>query len=100
MNLFGNAQSDDCATATLITVTANCSSPTSGTTTGATPSTLSGCVGNADDDVWYRFVATATSHQITVTASVSFDPVVQLFSGNCSGLTTLACQDNALTGAK
>ncbi|MFN4233942.1 MAG: gliding motility-associated C-terminal domain-containing protein [Bacteroidia bacterium] len=98
LSLYANAQSDNCATATLISVTANCSSPNSGTTTGATVSTLSGCVGNADDDVWYRFVATATSHQITVTASPSFDPVVQLFSGTCSGLTTLACQDNGLSG--
>jgi gliding motility-associated-like protein len=98
ISLLANAQSDDCTSATLISVTTNCTSPTSGTTTGATPSVLSGCVGNADDDVWYRFVATSTSHQITVTASGAFDPVVQLFSGTCSGLTTLVCQDNGLMG--
>jgi len=88
------AQSDACATATPLTVSTTCSSPTSGTTAGATQS-LPGCVGNADDDVWYSFVATATSHVITVVPSANMDPVVQLFSGSsCSGLVSLSCMDN------
>jgi len=87
------AQSDDCSTATPLSVTSTCTSPTSGTTTGATE-TIAGCVGNADDDVWYSFVATSTSHSITVTPSANMDPVVQLFSGSCSGLTSLSCVDN------
>ena len=91
------AQSDGCSAATSISVTANCSSPTAGTTTGATQ-TIPGCTGNADDDVWYQFTATATSHQIVVTASASFDPVVQLFSGSCASLVSLVCRDDAGTG--
>jgi len=94
---IGYSQSDNCSSATLISVTANCSSPTNGTTTGATLS-ISGCVGNADDDVWYQFVATATSHQITVVPSASMDPVVQLFSGICSSLATISCMDATFTG--
>jgi gliding motility-associated-like protein len=86
-------QADGCSAATVISVTANCSSPTAGTTTGATQ-TIPGCTGNADDDVWYQFTATATSTQITVTASASFDPVVQLFSGACASLASLSCQDD------
>jgi hypothetical protein len=91
------AQSDGCSAATNITVTANCSSPLSGTTSGATQ-TIPGCTGNADDDVWYQFTATATSHQIVVTASASFDPVVQLFSGGCASLTSLVCKDEGGSG--
>ena len=91
------AQSDGCSAATLITVTANCSSPTAGTTIGATE-TISGCAGNADDDVWYQFVATATSHQIVVVPSAGMDPVVQLFEGACSTLTSLVCKDAGLLG--
>lgn len=91
-------QADGCSAATVISLTANCSSPTSGTTSGATQ-TIPGCTGNADDDVWYQFTATATSTQITVTASASFDPVVQLFSGACASLNSLSCQDNFGTGA-
>lgn len=98
--LIGNlySQSDNCASPTPITVTANCSSPTNGTTTGATPSIFSGCVGNADDDVWYQFTATATSQLITVVPSSSMDPVIQLFSGTCNALTTLNCQDIGFSG--
>jgi gliding motility-associated-like protein len=93
----GYGQSDGCSAATAIPVTANCSSPVAGTTTGATQ-TISGCVGTADDDVWYTFTATAANHIITVSPSASFDPVVQLFSGPCSALISLKCMDNGLTG--
>lgn len=93
--LFG--QSDGCSSATLISVTANCSSPAAGTTTGNTQ-TIPGCVGNADDDVWYQFVATSTSHQIIVSPSAGMDPVVQLFGGACASLTSLVCKDAGLIG--
>ncbi|KJS07408.1 MAG: hypothetical protein VR77_00960 [Flavobacteriales bacterium BRH_c54] len=94
-NLF--AQADNCSFATSISVTANCSSPTSGTTIGATQN-IPGCVGNADDDVWYQFVATNTSHQIIVTPSASMDPVVQLFSNTCASLVSISCMDQGFTG--
>lgn len=87
------AQSDGCSAATVIAVTANCSSPTSGSTTGATQ-TIPGCTGTADDDVWYQFTATSTSHQIVVTGDAGFDPVVQLFSGACASLVSLVCKDD------
>lgn len=94
LSSFGSfAQSDNCSSATTLSVTANCSSPVSGTTTGATQS-IAGCTGTADDDVWYQFVATASSHQIVVTPIAGMDPVVQLFSGPCSSLISLACQDS------
>ena len=91
------AQADNCSAATPIGVTINCASPTSGTTIGASQN-IAGCVGNADDDVWYQFVATSTSHQIIVVPSASMDPVVQLFSGVCSSLTTISCMDATFTG--
>jgi len=91
------AQADNCSAATPIGVTINCASPTNGTTIGASQN-IAGCVGNADDDVWYQFVATSTSHQIVVVPSASMDPVVQLFSGLCSSLITLSCMDATFTG--
>lgn len=87
------AQSDGCSAATAISVTPDCSSPTAGTTTGATQ-TIAGCTGNADDDVWYQFTATATSHQILVTPGAGMDAVVQLFSGPCSTLVSMVCKDD------
>ncbi|CAG5080498.1 PKD-like domain-containing protein [Parvicella tangerina] len=91
------AQSDGCSGATSLPVTANCSSPTAGTTTGATQ-TITGCVGTADDDVWYTFTATSTTHEITVDGAAGFDAVVQLFSGSCSTLVSLGCQDQSFDG--
>jgi hypothetical protein len=83
---------DDCDNATALAVNAGCVT-TAGTTTGATAD-FTGCAGNADDDVWYSFVATATSHQIVVSPTIAtFDPVVELLSGLCTSLTTLICQD-------
>lgn len=92
-----SAQSDNCATATPLSVSSGCA-PVNGTTTGATASQYTGCVGNADDDVWYQFVATATSHIVTVTPSGGMDPVLQLFSGTCNSLVTLSCQDAGFSG--
>lgn len=86
-------QSNDCSLATVLAVTANCSSPVAGTTAGASQS-IAGCSGNADDDVWYQFVATASSHQIIVSCGAGFDPVVQLFSGPCATLISLVCKDD------
>jgi len=57
-----------------------------------------GCVGDADDDVWYKFVATNTSQVITVAPSATMDPVVQLFSGTCATLISLYCQDIGFSG--
>lgn len=93
------SQSDNCASAIALTVSANCSSPVSGSTSGFTPSaSIPVCVGTPDDDGWYKFVATATAHYITVTGSGSYDAVVQSFSGTCGSLTSLQCVDNSLIG--
>ncbi|HBG70532.1 MAG TPA: hypothetical protein DDX57_07085 [Bacteroidales bacterium] len=91
------AQSDGCSAASAIPITLNCSSPVAGTTATATQ-TIAGCVGTADDDVWYSFTATATSHIITVTPSAGMDPVLQLFSGDCATLTSMNCMDQGFTG--
>lgn len=87
---------DNCNVATSLPVNSSCIF-TSGNTTGATQS-FPGCVGTADDDVWYSFVATASSHSVTVLGSSSFDAVLEVFSGNCSGLTSLGCIDNTFNG--
>ena len=89
LSSFG--QADNCANATLLTINAVCS-PTLGTTIGATQS-LVGCSGNADDDVWYRFVANSSLIHVLVQSSLQFDAVIQAFSGTCGALTPLICKD-------
>lgn len=97
LSFVGKSQSNDCSTATNLPITGNCSTPLAGTTTGATQS-IAGCSGTADDDVWYQFTATSTTHQITVVPSAGMDPVVQAFSGACSTLISIQCKDLGFTG--
>lgn len=94
---------DDCSGAIDLTLGATCSSIT-GNTVSATESlpanNCSGFTGNADDDVWYRVSFGVPSDlNIRVTATgTAMDPVVELFSGSCAGLTPEFCEDKSITG--
>lgn len=90
-------QSDGCTFSPALSIMADCTNPVSGTSAGATQ-TIPGCSGNADDDVWYEFTATSTSHQITIIPSANYDPVLQVFSNICSSLISLGCTDQYGTG--
>ncbi|HLF52296.1 glycine-rich domain-containing protein, partial [Flavobacterium sp.] len=94
---------DNCSGAITLTInpTLTCTTSTNGTTISATQSQVA-CVGSgADDDVWYSFTATSTSHILTVTPTTLTDVVFQVFSGTCAGtLTSLACVDNNASAAE
>lgn len=84
---------DDCAGAKLLV---NCSKPdTTNLLSGATQSiaaiSCGGFTGTADDDIWYKFVASATT--MYVTSYSTYDAVLELRSGACNG-TNLDCADN------
>ncbi|MBD3639288.1 MAG: gliding motility-associated C-terminal domain-containing protein [Crocinitomicaceae bacterium] len=94
------AQGDECLDAVAITPTLTQCSFQAGTSGNATQSypTCSGG-GNADDDVWYSFVANSSEMDITVSPTVGYDAVIQLYSGTCGSLTSVYCQDvNGLNG--
>ncbi len=91
IQLLGFGQSDNCGNASLLTINPNCSFST-GTTLGATQS-LPGCSGNANDDVWYYFIANAPQINILVQSSTQFDAVAQVFSGTCGALNSISCKD-------
>ncbi len=93
--LIAQPANDNCTGAISLTVGTSCSY-ISGSTTSATQ-TFAGCIGNADDDVWYTFVATATSHTVQVQSGASFDAVFQVYSGSCGG-TSLICRDATGSG--
>ncbi len=100
---------DNCNTATAlgtIPYTGNCLTLTGQTTVGATnsmvnpnPSLSNSClsnVGSPDDDVWYTFVASTTTHYIELqNVSGGTDMYFQVFSsGSCGSLmTALLCSD-------
>ena len=104
-NMFAAPSNDDCSNATTLTVNSNyiCTDVTSGTVFEATASAEpSGCTGTSvkdDDDVWFKFVATATSHRISL-LNIAGD-FTNLFhtvydggvSGDCNALNALICSD-------
>jgi hypothetical protein len=85
------AANDDCAQAVALTIATSCTTPVSGTVVGATqtlaPST--GCGGTVARDVWYSFVATATSVQLATGAQ--FTGYYDVRSGSCATSTSVAC---------
>jgi hypothetical protein len=97
--VYSTAANDNCSGPTVLTPGASCS-PTAGNTTTGYSSSGIGCnTGTPDDDIWYSFVATATSHSVTVDGASDFDAVVAVYT-SClasSSPTGGACAD--VTGA-
>lgn len=83
---------DNCINAEILQPTSsNVAVYTPGTTAFATQSQPA-CSGTADDDVWYKFVATQTSHRISVRQlGMQGTAIVELFSGSCGALLSLNC---------
>lgn len=92
---------DDCVGAYVLTVNPDnaCGTVTSGTVLNATTSTQNSasCAGTEDDDVWFSFVATNTSHYIDIvnTAGSTTDMYHSVWEGGCPGLSLVAgtCSD-------
>ncbi len=53
------------------------------------------CTGTANDDAWFTFVATATSHilEISNVQGAPTDLVHSVYSGPCDALVNIACSD-------
>lgn len=79
---------DNCAGAIALTAPSTTCNPTTGDVCGATQS-LAGCSGNANDDIWYSFVAAQATQIVTVVGNGTFDPVFEVFA-SCGG-ASLAC---------
>ncbi|MBS1535407.1 MAG: fibronectin type III domain-containing protein [Bacteroidetes bacterium] len=103
---------DECLAATPVPVNPGqaCVTTVAGNTFGATaslpiltpPLSGTGC-GQANNDVWYSFVATATSHSINLTDLVGTPATATLnhsvFSGDCNNLVKLYCSTALNSGA-
>lgn len=93
---------DNCSGATSLTVNSDfaCGAVSAGTVVGATASSqdATACGGTEDDDVWFSFVATSTTHRISIlnAAGSTTDMYHSLWSGtDCNSLTLVAgsCSD-------
>lgn len=84
---------DDCGGAIALTVNTdlNCTLITPGTIAAATasPEDPSACSGTENDDVWFTFVATSTTHNISLLnpANGTTDLYHSLWEGTCGSLT-------------
>lgn len=92
---------DDCANA--LTLTPGTSNSTGSVLNATASGTTVGCAtGTPDDDVWYKFTTTSTQTYATITvtpgATLSANGVmIQVYSGSCGSLTSIACGQNELT---
>jgi hypothetical protein len=86
------APNDECTTAVALTVAATCT-PTTGTVFGATqslaPTASCGFGITTANDVWYSFVATSTSHTLTI--NPQFAAAYDVRSGACANTTSIFC---------
>jgi len=92
---------DNCATPTALTVGTDFnSSAITVTNAGATADgTAQSCQANATNNIWYSVVVPASGNLKIETGSVSgsgfTDSVINVFSGSCGSLTSVACDDDA-----
>jgi len=89
---------DECEDAIALTVNTNgiCEEVTTATLANATDSGVESEEGNANDDIWFSFVATATSHRINIADSDDFETlVVEVFDGVCGGLVLVSNPDSS-----
>jgi hypothetical protein len=90
---------DDCWGATPLTVNPDylCGTVTAGTVANATASSqaTAPCFGTPDDDVWFSFVATSTTHRVSLlnVAGSTTDMYHAVYSGSCGTLTNILCSD-------
>ena len=91
---------DNCVGATAIpTLPAGQATYTYFNTASATQS-QAGCAGNANDDVWFSFVAGQNPEGTTISVGgdLDFATVFQVFSGSCGNLFPVQCVNAVTTG--
>jgi PQQ-dependent dehydrogenase (s-GDH family) len=104
---FNSPINDECANAILLP-TSTTTYLSTATITGATASAgipIGSCTGTPDDDVWFYFTAIKPNPTIAlanVAANISGTgggSRMQLFSGSCGSLTSLACGTTSITAS-
>lgn len=74
---------ENCASAASLTSGINCVTSV-GNSNAATGSGVACGIGNADDDLWFSFVAVATTHTVTVDGAANYDAVIGAYN-SCGG---------------
>jgi hypothetical protein len=88
---------DDCANPVTVPVNpgVECITSVSGTVSGATLSTQQPyCDGPPNDDVWFQFTATSTSHNVSIFNVSGFSTIhFGLYHGDCADLEMVMCNN-------
>ncbi len=87
------AQNDECATATTLTAGVALPFDTSSASLSAPAWPCAGA--STSPDLWYVFTATVTATHRFETCGSSYDTALQVFSGSCAALTSVACNDDS-----
>ncbi len=102
LNIFAQPSNDNCANAISRTSSTSCNNNNydlqNATASGGIPV---GCAsGGVHYDVWFRFTATNATHRVTISSLQSgiTNPEIQLYSGSCGTLTSLACGTTTVIG--
>ncbi len=87
------AQNDECATATVIAV--NVATPFDTTAATLSPEAWP-CAASSAPDVWFRYTPPAGGATATVSlcGGATYDTALQILSGSCATLTSVACNDD------
>ncbi|MDG1983415.1 MAG: M12 family metallo-peptidase, partial [Planctomycetota bacterium] len=87
----GGPSNDSCGAAATL--------PLGNTTFDTTNATLSPgswtCAGGGGPDIWYRYVAGSTADLRVETCGSGYDTALEVFTGTCSNLSLLACNDDS-----
>lgn len=89
---------NECSGAVTLTPAASCA-PVNGNNIGATQSlaaiTCDGFTSSSALDVWYKFVATGSTHTVIATGGTTLDIIVDVRSGACNG-SSIGCSDDQI----
>ncbi|MCE3279059.1 MAG: hypothetical protein K0S44_1250 [Bacteroidetes bacterium] len=92
----GTPANDDCSSAVTLTPGSTCNSVSGSISCATASSQANSCAGTDDDDVWYKFVASASTHYINLTnvSGSTTDLYHAVYSGNCTTPgTAIECSD-------
>ncbi len=84
---------DTCSQAFPLTNGVTYTMPTADATSAGDP--LPDCATNSSNGVWFTFTPAFSGLVQVTTCGSSFDTTLQVFSGDCDGLTPVACNDDA-----
>src|SRR5688572_31951591 len=81
------AQNDECTGA----LTLNLGATAFSTATATTSSPAWPCAAGGGPDIWYRFTAASDGLYTFDTCGSGYDSALELFTGTCASLTSIAC---------